>query len=140
MTKKLFWTRLKKVIRYYKNLGNFSETPHHEFLPTPLRERAAELAQVGGAQPNKHHHTKDAILYEMCCGNGSRCHTSRIYWDMWSNFLNQPISRAAARWTRLNFSIRTPGKPAKMELQQSRRLNTKHEQGKQQHYKSKSEQ
>src|SRR6218665_2452391 len=31
---------------------------------------------------------------------------------MWSNFLNPPISRAAARWTRLNFSIRTPSRPA----------------------------
>src|SRR6218665_2757840 len=44
---------------------------------------------------------------------------------MWSNFLNPPISRAAARWTRLNFSTRTPGRPTKMELQSSRRLNTK---------------
>src|SRR6218665_2398793 len=76
----------------------------------------------------------------MCGGRETRTTPPQNGW-VWCQTSQTPqISRAAARWTRLNFSIRTPGRPTKMELQQSRRLNTKHEQGKQQHYKSKSEQ
>src|SRR6218665_3618647 len=36
-------------------------------------------------------HTKDAILYEMRCGNGNQYNASRIYWDMWSNCLRRQL-------------------------------------------------
>ena len=40
-------------------------------------ERDRQSSRWKASQPDKHRHTKDAILYEMCCGNGSQCNTYR---------------------------------------------------------------
>ena len=36
MTKRGLWTRLKNGHQILGEFGKFFETPHHEFLPTPL--------------------------------------------------------------------------------------------------------
>src|SRR6218665_912221 len=41
-------------------------------------ERGRARADNAGFQPENNRHTKDVILYEMRCGNGSQCNTSRI--------------------------------------------------------------
>ena len=77
------------------------------------RQRAAELAQIEGrpARQARPHQGRDPVR----CAVGMEASTIRpayIEIAMSSNLLYPPISRAAARWTRLSFSIRTPGRPA----------------------------
>src|SRR6218665_11041 len=61
------------------------------------RERAAKLTRIGGRPARQVlPHQNPIHLYEMRCGNGSKCNPSCIYWYMWSDLLNPSISRAAA--------------------------------------------
>jgi len=57
--------------------------------------------------------TRDAILCEMRCGNGSRCNTSRVYWDMRMVKLLEPANK----------SRRSPVNPPQLLYPNSRETN-----------------